>query len=152
IGGFFAKEVVEVRAEPVGAPGMGVMAAFDQLLAAAEAEDRPTSPDDRDGGAVDLPTSAPRTSSAPSRFATVDRSAVRMTEVGLPRQLAEAVDALDPADDLAHLQALSAALAPVCGPLPPGPARLVGDRAERLRGAVELLESEDGHLHLVVGD
>lgn len=156
IGGFFAKEVVEVRAEPVGAPGKGVVAAFDQLLAAAEANDHPAAggegPGEPDAARPPATTPDRRGVSSTSPVVTVDWSPARMTEVGLPHQLAQAVDGLDPADDLGHLQALTAALAPVCGPLPSGPARLVGSRADRLRAAVEPSESDGGHIHLVVGD
>jgi hypothetical protein len=75
-----------------------------------------------------------------------------MLEVGLPGQLVQAISDLAPADDLAHLSAVTEVMTVVCGPLPAGPAHLVGERADRLRHAVDIDESPAGYLHLVVGD
>lgn len=151
IGGFFARELVEVHVEAgerhasgaaAAAPGQGVTAAFDQLLAAAEST-HSASGARADHNRVEHTTPA---------VVTVDWSPSQLSEVGLPDTLARAIAGLDPADELAHLGALAAVLAPVCGPLPSGPAHLFGERAERLRAAVDLTESPGGYLHLVVGD
>jgi hypothetical protein len=161
IGGFFAKEVVEVRVEPVSAPGKGVNAAFDQLLAAAETQHEtpagdagipagtaPVSP----AAPATTPTAGSATAGAGAPLVTVDWQSARILEVGLPDVLAQAVGSLDPTDDLAHINALAATFSSVCGQLPPGAGRLVGERAGRLRAAVSIPESPDGYLHLVVGD
>lgn len=153
IAGFFAREVIEIEAE---APekGAGVAGAFDRLLAAAESavptrsmQEPATNP------VVARPTlvTPPPAPVAPV-MVTVDWDSARMLELGLPGLLVQAVASLDPTDDLGHLTALATALAPVCGPLPTGPVRLIGDRAVRLRTAVPMDEALNGYLHLVVGD
>ncbi|MGF1666982.1 MAG: hypothetical protein ACFCVC_12010 [Acidimicrobiia bacterium] len=153
IAGFFAREVIEIEAE---APekGAGVAGAFDRLLAAAESAVPAADPHESAPSPViarpTLPTPAPST--APPVMVTVDWDSARMLELGLPGVLVQAVASLDPTDDLGHLTALVAALAPVCGPLPTGPVRLIGDRAVRLRTAVPVDEALTGYLHLVVGD
>jgi hypothetical protein len=170
IGGFFAKEVVEVRVEPVSAPGKGVNAAFDQLLAAAETQH------EAPAGDPGIPAGTPPVSPAPpaatptaasatfgagapvvtvgagAPVVTVDWQAARVLEMGLPDVLAHTIGSLDPTDDLAHVNALAATFSGVCGPLPPGAGRLVGERAGRLRAAVDIPEAPDGYIHLVVGD
>jgi hypothetical protein len=75
-----------------------------------------------------------------------------MLELGLPGALVQAVAALDPADDLGHITALTEALAPVCRQLPSGPVNLIGERADRLRNAIEITEHQAGPVHLVVDD
>lgn len=147
LAGFFAREVVEIEAESPDAGGAGVADAFDRMLAAAESGTESAPP----AAGLLLTTPAPVVAGPPT-FATVAWDSSRMLEIGLPGALVQAVAALDPTDDLGHLSALTAALAPVCGPLPGGPARLVGDRAVRLRSAVAIEERLDGYIHLVVGD
>jgi hypothetical protein len=164
IAGFFAKEVVEIEAEAPSS-GAGVSGAFDRMLAAAESGITPT-PDDpnRLRPCLPAPSAAPdpepSSPSAPSSVArvstptmvTVEWDSARMLEIGLPGALVQAVASLDPTDDLGHLAALTEALSPVCGPLPFGPVRLIGERAVRLRSAVPMDEALSGWLHLVVGD
>ena len=58
--------------------------------------------------------------------------------LGLPRGFVEAVLAQDPADDAAWTYAVARTLAPLCRPLPAGPAAVVGPRAERLSRALGL--------------
>lgn len=150
--GFFAREMVEIEAE---APkGVGVAATFDRMLAAAEDGATPSG-----GGRSTeaqrpaLPTPPPAVmTSGGMPVTTVDWDSARMLELGLPGTLIQAVAALDPSDDLGHIVALAEALAPVCGPLPDIPMRLVGERVGRLRGALSFDESPTGPIHLVVGD
>ncbi len=75
----------------------------------------------------------------------------RLLEAGLPPAVVESLAGLDPCDDLAHLTALATRLAPLCGPVPPGPGRLVGPRADRLAAALPSGPSGDW-IHVVVGD
>jgi hypothetical protein len=165
IAGFFAREAVEIEAEApapaLPAPSGGVDAVFGRMLAEAEESletlDRP-----RTAVATAQPLRpeapappGPQVSTAPvirNSVVTVGWDTARMLELGLPGALVQAVAALDPTDDLGHLTALAAVLAPVCGPFPEGGHHLVGPRAERLRSAVALPESPEGLLHLVVGD
>lgn len=151
IAGFFAREMVEIEAEAPG--GEGVAGVFDRMLEAAEsADERPASNDSL--------TQRPILESGPPPALTAQRRPVtttvwdsaRMLELGLPGGLVQAVASLDPSDDLGHLTALVEALTPVCGMLPAQPMRLVGERAERLRSAVAIDESDTGLIHLVVGD
>lgn len=153
IAGFFTREVVEIEAE---APrdGAGVASAFDRLLAAAEAG--ASRPDTGQVGGPQAPVRPVLPNLLPAATAptmvTVDWDSARMLEIGLPGSLVQAIAALDPTNDLGHLAALVEALAPVCGPLPSGPVRLVGERAERLRTAVPIDDALHGYIHLVVGD
>jgi hypothetical protein len=143
IAGFFAREVVALEVQaPVA---RGVASAFDALLAAADDRIVPAPEPSGPEPEAPLPAFVPG-------LVTVDWDTTRMLELGLPPVIAQAVAALDPADDLGHLTAVAWVLAPVTGRLPSGPVRLVGHRAERLRGAVDFDESLDGHIHLVVGD
>jgi hypothetical protein len=152
IAGFFAREVIEIEAE---APGKGawVAGAFDRLLAAAESAAPTRTHDEPPTPVIARPTLvAPVQATTAPVMVTVDWDSARMLELGLPGVLVQAVASLDPTDDLGHLTALVGALAPVCGPLPTEPVRLIGDRAVRLRTAVPMEESLTGYLHLVVGD
>ncbi len=151
IAGFFAREVIEIEAE---APekGAGVAGAFDRLLAAAQSAVPPRTPQEPAMPVIARPTLAVPAAATEPVMVTVDWDSARMLELGLPGVLVQAVASLDPTDDLGHLTALVAALAPVCGPLPTGPVRLIGDRAVRLRTAVPMDEALTGYLHLVVGD
>lgn len=56
--------------------------------------------------------------------------------LGLPRGFVDAVLAQQPADDAAWTYAVSRVLAPLCRPMPAGPAVVVGPRAERLSRAL----------------
>ncbi len=106
----------------------------------------------RAGVAVETP---PRTAAGPSvpseAVPGVHWDVGRLLEVGLPPSYLEALAGLDPADDLAHLSALARALAPLCGPIPPGRGRMTGPRADRLAAALGAGPSGDW-VHLVVGD
>jgi hypothetical protein len=160
IAGFFAREVVEIEAElptaALAAPAGGVDAVFGRMLAEAEetlaVQQRPV-PVVTVTAPPPPPLPAPiERAVAPKGVVTIGWDTARMLEIGLPGALVQAVAALDPSDDLGHITALTTVLAPVCGPFPEGAHRLVGPRADRLRAAVALPESEDGLLHLVVGD
>ncbi len=150
IAGFFAREMVEIEAEAPG--GEGVDGAFDRMLEAAEsADERPVLNDSLTRPTLDSGPPPALTSQARPVTTTAWDSA-RMLELGLPGALVQAVASLDPSDDLGHLTALVEVLTPVCGSLPAEPMRLVGERAERLRSAIAIDESDTGLIHLVVGD
>ena len=93
-----------------------------------------------DGGApaADVRLPAPAPSAPPPSAPTVGDTAgvawsvVNLRRLGLPASVTDAVAAQDPRDDLSWLAALARVLAPLCGPLPEGPALLVGPRALRL--------------------
>ena len=150
--GFFAREMIEIEAE---APeGIGVNTAFDRMLAIAEeGSSVPPTSDLLETKRPVLPTPPPTVmANGGLPVTTVDWDSARMLELGLPGTLIQAVTALDPTDDLGHLTAITAALSPVCGPLPDTPMRLVGERVGRIRTALNLDESATGPIHLVVGD
>lgn len=56
--------------------------------------------------------------------------------LGLPRGFVDAVLAQEPVDDAAWTYAVSRSLAPLCRPLPTGPAVVAGPRAEKLARAL----------------
>ncbi len=106
----------------------------------------------RAGVAVETPPRTAAEPSAPSEAVPgVHWDVGRLLEMGLPSAYLEALAGLDPADDLAHLSALARALAPLCGPVPPGRGRMTGPRADRLAAALGTGPSGDW-IHLVVGD
>ncbi|MDH4306991.1 MAG: hypothetical protein OEX04_05890, partial [Acidimicrobiia bacterium] len=145
--GFFTREVVEIEAE-VTSEGPGVAGAFDRMLAAAEREEMSEAALPKSERAPARTLSLP----GPDLMAGANWDGAHMRAIGLPDPIVSALGDLTPDDDIGHVTALSVALSAVCGPLPTGPARLIGDRSDRLRGAVPLEESETGYIHLVVGD
>lgn len=164
--GFFTREMVELEAEPAGraGPAGGVDAALARMLGEAEEASfaevlgrrlgpAPAALPDEPPTAVDRAPTADATPGVhrPDAAPGVRWDAGLLLEAGLPRRVVETVASLDPADDLAHIAAIAAAVAPACGPLPEGPVRLAGRRAGRLREAATI-ETGDGPLHLVVGD
>lgn len=58
--------------------------------------------------------------------------------LGLPSSIVDAVEAQEPVDDAGWLQAVAAAVAPSCRPLPGGAALYVGPRAARIGEALGL--------------
>lgn len=88
-------------------------------------------------------------------------SAQRLLQLGMPTDLVRALRVGPEADDATWTMALAAQLAPVCGPVPTGPALVVGPRADELgdnvRGATARSDlwfealREGRWLHLVVG-
>ena len=76
------------------------------------------------------PSPAPPTPTGDT--AGVAWSVTNLRRLGLPAGITDAVAAQQPRDDLSWVTALARALAPLCGPLPEGPALLVGPRALRL--------------------
>lgn len=150
-------------------PARGVERALQQMMAAAEeasfaevlgrtlvAGASPgTDPESTPPRAPTATIPAPRT----DHDAPVDAPTIpgvrwdvgRLLEAGLPPTVVESLAGLDPSDDLAHLTALATRLAPLCGPVPPGPGRMVGPRADRLAAALPPGPSGDW-IHVVIGD
>lgn len=161
IAGFFAREVIELIAEPGGAlpileapapeapaivappapeaPTGGVETAFQRLLAAAE-EDTPVV-------ARPVVRETPPTPTGPY----VRWDAGRLLDLGLPERLVQQVADLEPAADLAHLGSLAGAFQDICGEVPNGPHTMLGARMDRLATATDLVNGI-GPLHVVLSD
>lgn len=147
----------------------------EQAIAAWRAATRPAAPSPAtDGGS--LPAVRPATSPATSNVSSAVPgaapggqgqaagpawSAQRLLQLGVPADLVRAVGLDQDADDLTWTTALAAELADACGPIPSGPALLVGPLADALkdlvgdptaRSQVWFDALRDGRwLHLVVG-
>jgi hypothetical protein len=142
IAGFFAREVVELVAEPPqgsdessdDAITEGVDSAFARLLDQAEAAD-PT-------GAGDALDDAQPDQSHGARW-----DAGRLIDLGIPDRIVQTVAGLDPSDDLAHVTALATALEPFCESFDQDALLLVGTDARHER----LPRHYRGPVHLVVG-
>ena len=81
---------------------------------------------------------APRSPSTPMHPGTPPWSPEALLRLGLPEAVVAPCRSLDPADDLAWLAAIAAAVTPLCRPLPSGPSLLAGPRATRLATALGL--------------
>ena len=69
---------------------------------------------------------------APVGYGRVQWSATSLARIGLPPEIVEPTKGLDPDDDLAWINAVAAAVAPLCGELPDEPVMIVGTNADRL--------------------
>lgn len=182
VAGFFATEVVELVAIPplsgrhmqerphddiiedtadAGLTG-GVDSAFARLLDAAEQADstanRPRTAvallehDPADQPPMSVSTGEQRPDpEAPVAGVRWDVS--RLIEIGLPGSLIEDLMALDPADDLAHVERLGRSIEPLTGGLPAGPHRMIGTQSGRHSADPEISDrSMPVHLVLAEGD
>lgn len=103
----------------------------------------------------------PDTPAAPEPMAGPPWSVTALLHLGLPVELVRSLDLDDAADDLAWTTALTAAVAGLCGPVPSGPALLVGPKADDLATAITAPTArsrmwfdalhEGRWIHLVVG-
>ena len=69
---------------------------------------------------------------APEGMGAVEWRTTSLLRLGLPAPVLAAVTGLDSNDDLGWIEAIAAAVAPHCGPLPEGDVIIVGPHAERL--------------------
>ncbi len=160
IAGFFAREVVALVAElpaenadsaPGDTPSLaetdpnlpaaprGLDSAFARLLAEAEMAE----------SATGAPAKGAHVSSgrSPSGSTPAVRwDAGRLLELGLPERVVQCIADLDPGDDAAHITTLATSFAPICGPMPEGPHRLVGSSGKRARAT----RDQDLPIHLVL--
>ncbi|HHC08788.1 MAG TPA: hypothetical protein ENK55_08735 [Actinobacteria bacterium] len=75
---------------------------------------------------------------APPGLGRVDWSTTALARIGLPAEIVDATAELDPADDLAWIERIAAAVAPLCGPLPSVSTIVVGAQADRLAAPLDL--------------
>jgi hypothetical protein len=152
--GFFAREVVELVAIPplsgrraqegahddiiedtADVRPDGVDSAFARLLDAAEQADSTLARPGQRVALLEHPT-ADETSTSAAAGELRPRAAApvggvrwdvpQLIEIGLPGSLIEGLMALDPADDLAHVERLARSIEPLTGDLPAGPHRMIG--------------------------
>ena len=125
--------------EPVEAVDHGpapeaVTAAVGKVVADAIATTELISADAAETAAVENPswwrTAQPM--DAPDGMGAVSWSTTALLRLGLPAPVLNAVGGIDNNDDLGWIDAISAAVAPHCGPLPAEDVIVVGPHAERL--------------------
>jgi len=86
----------------------------------AAADELPATPETADTG------------DAPEGMGPIGWSTTALLRLGMPGPIISAVAGLDANDDLGWIDAISRAVAPLCGPLPRGDMVIVGPHAERL--------------------
>lgn len=86
------------------------------------------------------------TTDAPEGMGSVAWSTTALLRLGLPAPVIAAVNDLDPNDDLGWIEAIAAAVAPHCGPLPEADAIIVGPHAERLAEPLNMPLVQSGEM------
>ncbi len=158
IAGFFAREVVQLRAArasdaaalarlgagaALGATRAGRAPTFARALEEALDGDGSTPPAmaSESGSGPDDGAAAPPPAPVEPATAGLGRvawSPDELVRIGLPYGLIESVVRLAPRDDLGWVGAIAGWVNRFCGPPPEGPALVVGPRADRLARALEL--------------
>lgn len=141
IGGFFARELVQLTARPrVGEPGP-----FAAALDTAMRPETPAKPEEAEPPLDSDPVPEETPPSTPTPFASdwrlsggVDWSVTALLRADMPSVVTQAVMGLDPRDDLGWMAAIAGAVAPLCRPLPAGAGILVGAPAGRMGAALDI--------------
>lgn len=132
IGGFFARELVQITARPREGEKSPFEAALDSALGGETAVEANT-PEP----SFPSPASPPGPAPADWRLSGgVDWSVTALARSDLPGAVIESVMDLDPRDDLGWIAAVAGAVAPWCRRLPSGSGVLVGQGAGRLGTAL----------------
>lgn len=140
IGGFFARELVQITARPrSGEPGPFGAALENAMNPGISDEERETVAAQTERSSADEPEPpAPRSSSEWRLNGGALWSVTALARADLPTPVTQAVMGLDPRDDLGWVAAIAGAVAPLCRPLPSGPGILVGGAAGRMGAALQM--------------
>jgi hypothetical protein len=145
IAGFFAREMVQLTAEPPEADGASALARLSAEAARRAAEvasfsrslERAMAEPDEPQGAPETRPAGPRPVAAGGRgMGPVAWEPDALVRIGLPFALIDQVVRLRPHDDLDWIRAIASWAAPYCRALPEGPCLLAGPRAMELADAL----------------
>lgn len=145
IGGFFARELVQITARHREGDRGPFGATLEAALHPSDASSHGALPEPETADADVASPASPPAASPPPEWRLrggADWSVIALARADLPTTVTDSVMDLDPRDDLGWLAAIAGAVAPWCRPLPSGSAVMVGQAAARMGAAlgIEVIE------------